>query len=385
MIEIKKGYIAYNILYVLSLTNCFPVYSLHILGNKRIYNSTIKEMKEKQVYYNCETKEKIECKALNITGRGREKIISLSIKALPLLEWIGMDKIYDPSKTRTGNKNTIDRLCRKAEVLGFFYRAGMFDLSAYLAEGSENTSSDLLYFNAKKLLSEQIDCRSEIVYSEGNQKTAFTRVVGVLMDKDRFFPVYNIRDRAMKWVGDSEQKAKASLSFRAKTNSNVDNIKTILLFGKKYEAGMTTVETGWNTTPNNYPRKSFNLSGVYSKIHFVPYDAFGQDLLRFILADHSTELLLQTIFQNNNNNGVRGAYDLVLNSGEFVYSFCDSDLSRFSKILKLKPEYVGRMIIVCFEEQVEFLQSQFAPGEVLIQSVDIREALDYLKSKGVIT
>lgn len=384
MIEIKKGYIAYNILYILSLTNCFPVYSLHILGNKRIYNSTIKEMKEKQVYYNCETKEKIECKALNVTGRGREKIISLSLKALPLLEWIGMDKIYDPAKTRTGNKNTIDRLCRKAEVLGFFFRAGMFDLSAYLAAESKNSSSNLLYFNAKKLLSEKVDCRSTLAFDENNPKTAFTRVVGVLMDQTRFFPVYNIRDRAMKWVGDSEQKAKASLSFKAKEHSNIDDIKTILLFGKKYEAGMTTVETGLNTTQNERVRKNFNLSGVYHQIHFIPYDSFGQDLIRFILTDKSTEMLLSKIFNVNNCEG-RGAYDLVLDSGKFVYSFCDSDLSRFSKILKIKPEYVGRMIIVCFEEQVEFVKSYFELDEVEIQSIDIREANEYLKKKGVMT
>lgn len=384
MIEIKKGYIAYNILYVLSMVNCFPVYSLYVLGNKRIYNSTVKEMLEKQTYYNCETKEKVDCKALITTGKGREKIVKLSAKAKPLLEWIGTDQFFDISKCKTGNKDTLDRLCRKAETFGFFYRSGLYNQDAYLNTKAENSSDELLYYSAKKMLSEKIDYTTTFDLGEENKKTSFTRVVGVLMNKDTFLPVYNVRDKAMRWVGNSEQKAKASLFIKAKEITNTDNINTILLLGKKYEVGMTTVLKGVTNANTSYgfPVKSFNLSGVYSKIHFLPFGDFGNKLLRFLLTKNGTEIILDRMFNCDVRND-KSTYDLVLPSGEFVYSFCDSDLARFSKILKMKPEYVGRMNIVCFEDQVEFVQSQFEPGEAIIKSLDIDEVLHYFDVKGV--
>ena len=90
MKTMKPGSQFYRLMCLLSVAGEYPVKSLYLLGNKRMYRKLVKEGLSPVTVRNGVTGETISLPRLfNLCGRGRLKTIRLYAGALPILTWFG--------------------------------------------------------------------------------------------------------------------------------------------------------------------------------------------------------------------------------------------------------------------------------------------------------
>lgn len=380
MIIFKEGSVAYNIVFVLSLSIEYPTRSFDILGNERIYKRVMKDMSVKTEYRNPTTGEIVSLKALNITGKGKMKSVHLGRGAKTLLEWMGMYDYYSTHLYRISGDLSMERAHRVAEVIAFFYRQGMLTKESYTGSDIEKRRSPL-YYPSKKLQGGKTSYTEE--QTKTNQKNIiFSRVVGVLASGNIFYPVYNVRDRLMKWTGKAEKKVRGNLAPASIKACGKDKVDSILMFGESYEIAMKTVRTPAESYDMKLRSsdKLQKLSGVYSHIYFVPFNDFGRKLVDIYSDPEFNECIRLGLYGSAKLNSNRVfEYDIKNDKGQYCYSFLDSDIARLDKFLNQKPMFAGNAVIYCFPEQESFLRSLLTPEEAelkVLNNLDrLREAI----------
>ena len=117
----KKDSQLYRLVSLLSVCGEYPVRSLHLLGNKRMYRKLVDECMQPLTVRNHETAEAISLPRLfNLCGKGRLKSIRLYSGALPILKWLDEGEYYDAisdGHNMPMNDQHLDRNHRVAEVL----------------------------------------------------------------------------------------------------------------------------------------------------------------------------------------------------------------------------------------------------------------------------
>lgn len=206
MIIFNKKTRTYDLVNLLCVTGDFPVASLGILGDRTCYRRLVTDMCKKQTYHNSETGEKVTCRALNISGKGKLKTIRLTKYALPLAEWVGGADYYAENhlkNSRSGNEKAIERHHRVAEAIAIMQQAGFEYRPWYLPEIQNevrqcSTIDEPSYFLPKVFRGNT---------SHPSQKFTFSRTVGALMTPYKTLMVYNTRNAIMKWDGQGEIRA----------------------------------------------------------------------------------------------------------------------------------------------------------------------------------
>ena len=92
MITVRQGSQVHSIIVLLALAGEYPMYSVKLIGNQRIYKRKIVELTKMQAFRNPNTGEVVMTKLLNISGKGKEKTIRLYKGAMPILNWLGLDE-----------------------------------------------------------------------------------------------------------------------------------------------------------------------------------------------------------------------------------------------------------------------------------------------------
>ena len=125
---LKTGSQLHRLISLLSVCGEFPVKSLDLLGNKRLYRRVVSECTVPVTILNPITKETISLpKIFILTGKGRMKSIRLYKGARPILTWIGEGEYYDSICYGYNMPMTlahVDRNHRVAETLAVFMDAG---------------------------------------------------------------------------------------------------------------------------------------------------------------------------------------------------------------------------------------------------------------------
>ena len=182
MITVRQGSHAHNIISLLSFVGEFPVRSLHLLGNERVIKALVHKMTSVQEYrLPDDTKPRLTCRLLKITGEKSLKTLRFTKAALPILEWIhpNAPDYYLRSFWNhkfPGDAAHRERNHRVAEAAAMFYMANI-QARAYELPALQNSEISLTvpecsaYYLAKDL--------KKLGESEMN-KTMFTRVTGVL-------------------------------------------------------------------------------------------------------------------------------------------------------------------------------------------------------------
>ena len=178
----RKDSRLYRLISILSVCGEYPVRSLHLLGNKRMYRKLVDECMQPLTVRNPETAEAISLPRLfNLCGKGRLKSIRLYSGALPILKWIDEGEYYDiisNGHNMPMNDQHLDRNHRVAEVLAVCRDAGIeifphnlpnfqrdeFDTIIPLRQPFFMTSRMLKWFGG----------------DDAANKTNFTRLVGTL-------------------------------------------------------------------------------------------------------------------------------------------------------------------------------------------------------------
>lgn len=211
MKTMKPGSQLYRLMCLLSVVGEYPVKSLHLLGNKRMYRKLVKDGLSPLTVRNSVTGETMSLPRLfNRCGRGRLKTIRLYAGALPILTWFGEGEYYDSithGYSLPMNQSHLDRNHRVGEALAVCMDAGVEILPHNLPKLQVSRHAYLIAPGSPFFLTSRAIKQIGGDDDEAN-KTNFTRMVGGLFSGNDCYCVFNTRDSVMKWSGGGEMKAR---------------------------------------------------------------------------------------------------------------------------------------------------------------------------------
>ncbi len=372
----------YNLISLLCVTGEYPVASLGILGDRTCYRRLVTNMCKMQTYHNSETGEKITCRALNISGKGKLKTIRLTKYALPLARWVEGAEFYTEThlkNNRSSNEQTVERHHRMAEAVAIIQQSGFEYRPWYLPKIQiENHQCSVIdkpsYFLPKVF-------RGNI--SNPSQKYTFSRVVGTLMTPNKTLMVYNTRNAIMKWDGQGESRTKINVEDFSYRNTKKGEIDSAIIMGQNLNYVLGLIYQ----TENQYKLAStfqkFNLLTMFYNIHYIPLNQFGAKLIQLLTLQNCHNYILSLIYNDESlkHGSMSLNYD-IYNNGVYTLSLLDYDMRRLilvkSKIKTLiKEGETFTYQILCFPEQIDELY-QYLGDYVEYLTVNIDELLDLL-------
>ena len=344
----------HRLISLLSVCGEFPVKSLDLLGNKRLYRRVISECAIPITVQNPITKETISLpKIFILTGKGRMKSIRLYKGARPILTWLGEGEYYDSICYGYNMPMTtahIDRNHRVAETLAAFMDAGFYYLPHTLPKLKSQGINRIITTQPLTYPSRMLKISDD---GEVN-KTGFSRITGAVFAGGDCYAVYNTRNAVMKWSGKGETKAMISLNIISKANAGIDNQHPpALLFGASQEIAFRSMLAMRKSTNVN-----LRFDMIIPKIHFIPLNRYGARFLKFITIPRWRDCLLELLFDEENRSFNRGLFEFDAKiDDKYVLSHLDSDLcrlNRFREALTIgTPE---KYEVLCFEWQYAFVK-----------------------------
>ena len=352
MIHFRTGSQLHRLITILSVTGEYPIHSLHLLGNDRMYKELVYKLTERQTIRNPQTNQDFTpAKVLNVAGKGASKTIRLYKGAIPILSWLNAEEYY--LKTFWAHKFPGDaahreRNHRVAEAAAMFMNAG-FEFREYRLPVLQNEAIQFvipktpLFYTGKNL---------KRVGNTDMNKTMFTRMVGAAFAFGNCYAVYNTRNAAMKWSGMGEFKALHSLVETCRLNAGITYVDSAILFGESDGVALATLK---ETEKNR--RLELRFDAIYGHIHFVPLDVAGMRQLRLFSVPNWKEKLLDLLFEPENRSYDRGTfeYDACI-GGTYVLSHLDGDLARLMRFREAIGFRSDKYEVLCFENQVSFLK-----------------------------
>ena len=327
----KPGSQLYRLICLLSVAGEYPVKSLHLLGNKRMYRKLVKEGLSPLTVRNSVTGETLLLPRLfNLCGRGRLKTIRLYAGALPILTWFGEGEYYESithGYSLPMNQSHLDRNHRVGEALAVCMDAGVEILPHNLPKLQVGRRAYLIAPVSPFFLTSRAIKQIGGDDDEAN-KTNFTRMVGGLFAGNNCYCVFNTRGSVMKWSGGGEMKAKFNLEciYEANSERSVDRIHSAIIFGSSPEIAMGSIESTAKIS-----RKEYRFDSVFWYIHYIPLNEYGARLLRFFTIPKWKEELLEMLFNDNVRAYGQGSFDydarIASEHGiKYVISLLDCDL-----------------------------------------------------------
>ena len=370
MMTLRPGSHACSIFSILSITGEIPMDSFKLIGSERVLKALVHKMTEEQEYrFRPEwTTEKFQGKLLRITGKGRNKAVRLTKKALPVLDWIHpgsygyyMDSFWNHQFP--GDQTHIDRIHRVAETVLMCQMAGI-ECRGYCLPSLQNQEIRLIVpagpscYLARDL--------KKVGSSETN-KTKFTRLTGVIYSGREAYAVYNTRNALMKWNGMGEFKALQNLIEITRLNTRISSVDSAILFGKSEAIALRTL-----LEAEKNRRLELRFDGIYRNIYFVPMNSFGIHLLKILTLPGWKQKLLDLLFDPETQSDGTGMmeYDAFV-EGKYVYSFLDQNIARLIRLreaLQIQSEPVE---ILCFPEQGSLLQ-QYLGSHISIKYIELK-------------
>ncbi len=364
MIYIRPGSRVHTMLTLFSLVNEFPFRSLHLLGNERVYQKLVWEYSRPQTFCLSGTNQTITTKLFSISGKGKGKTIRIYKKAFPILEWMGeLDRYLDATCNHKFNTNHyhVDRNHRIAEVTTMMMRLGMEihpDRLPPLCERRNQRRFIRPTFYPSKVIKE--------IGENDLNKTCFSRVVGTLYTEDIAYAVYNTRDMLMKWNGGGEEKIQGALWDVTRRNTNINDIRTAILFGASEEIALQTLMES-----DRSRRHKRRFDSIYYHIHFIPLSEEGMRQLRILLIPDRKEQILSCLFDDSERILDFDSYEYDGRvDGVNVYVAFDGDLARLIRFRNSLGRTDRPNEVVCFPHQAEFLR-QYLGKNIVIKTLSL--------------
>ena len=367
---LNPGSQLHRLLSLLSVCGEFPVKSLDLLGNKRLYRRVISECTAPVTVQNPITKETISLpKIFILTGKGRLKSIRLYKGVRPILTWIDEGEYYDSICYGYNMPMTtahIDRNHRVAETIATFISAGFNCLPHDLPELKTNGMNRIITTEALAYPSRML----KLVGDDEINKIGFSRVTGAVFAGGECYAVYNTRNSVMKWSGVGESKALVSLKRISLINSGQDPDRLpMLFFGASHEVAFRSVLAMRKATNVNLRFDMFS-----PRIHFIPLNEYGSKFLKFISIPGWREYILDLLFDEYSRPKYKNfEYDARV-SDTYILSHLDSDLCRLNRFREAIISFGNTQEnyeVLCFEWQFDFVKKFLADlAKVTIISFD---------------
>lgn len=354
MIFIRDGTRVHQLLMLLACVGEYPMQSVRLLGNDRVWKRRIRELQKVQDFCLPQNGERVRFRMLLVSGKGKMKTIRLHSSALPILKKVErrayayyMDE-YDGHHF-SGAVTHVGRNHRIAEVVAMCMAAGI----------------PVLPWETRDPHTAQIRCQDveepccylgkalKLFYDDEMKKTGFTRIAGAIVYPQGIHAVYNTRDQAMLWRGRGEEKAQILLSDIFRTGGFRYEVESALLFGRDHRTAALTLEDAFSRR-----HLKERLDGVYQSVHFLPMNASGAKMLGILTTADWQWKLRTAIYGDAASSPIpRGLEHDVYMDGVFHYSHLDGDLCsliRFRRSLRKWPE--ESFVLSCFPEQVPYLK-----------------------------
>lgn len=349
----KDCYLA-KLLRVMSVTGEYPVRSLGLLGNKRLVRKAVNKAMTIQEHICPDNEFRWTCTLLTISGKGRLKSIRLTREGSRILEWFedGAYEYYAEhygSRNFSGNEYNIERNHRMAETVAMFLAAGIeyrpYLLAPLQSAERKGTAKIPSYYVSKEM--KRIEG-----YLDDVNRTAFTRIAGLMFGYGVGYAVYNMRDRSMKWSERGEYKAYLHACELLRFNACIDAAPEAILFGSSLELAVRQLEEGDSSCG----------SGIFESTAFIPLDDTGIRLLRLIGTEKFRQRSLSMLFADEELQAlpVTNIPADAQCDDAFVMSFLDCDISRLHRLAEVlryvrETNAERRVCVVGYDHDADFL------------------------------
>lgn len=375
MIRFQAGSHVRRLCEILAVTGEIPVSSLHLLGSQRVFRALVARLCEPQTILNTETGEKLDCRLLNLRGRGARKAVRFYKAGLPVLDWFGARAYY--MNTFRGHElprddTHIERNFRLAETVLLLSSAGC-EFRPWLKESFQSRFIHRLSFARPCFYSSHELKNSD----EEVKKTQYARFIGAVFTEDAGMAVYNTRNSVMKWNGMGEFKAKDAIQKLAVRNTYAKEITSAILLGQSMEIAERTMKSF-----DHVPHADLRFDRIYRHIYFVPLSQDGVRQLRILLLPDWNERLLDLMFEPTQRSYGRGAFEYDAHvDGVHVFAFFDSDIARLIRFREAIADYKYPAELICFPFQVS-LAKQVLDDLVDIKTFELGAVLEALGLEG---
>lgn len=357
MITIKPGSHIYTILTILTLVGEFPMASLGLFGSVRSYGDLIRKLTKVQEFRLPDSNERIQCRLLTVSGKGKRKTLRFFRGGLPLVEHWNKEQYQQYLRefrdhSFSGNSSHIERNHLIAEAAVMCMRAGIqagpLAIPPVMEPQIRKLQPEQPYFYFARELKR--------VNEYEQNKIRFTRLAGAIVYPGGMYPVYNIRSQMPRWMGDGELKIRLHLHsiFTPMINYSYPLREAAVMMGSGYDAALTLLKELKETKD-----LSLGLFETYRDIFFVPMDSFGSQLLRILTTQNWRERILRALFKREERSFDMGSFTYdARTDGMYTLSFLDSNLWRLFRFREaVLDDSSLKYRIICFPEQVLFLRS----------------------------
>ena len=373
MLHFRPGSQVHRLVTLLSVVGEFPVHSVHLLGNERVYKSLIHKLTEPQTFRCYETGTDFFCRLLTVSGKGRDKTIRLYKGALPILDWLHsdayryyMDAFWNhrfPGDAAHRERNhrvaEMAAMCMNAELEFRPYQLPVLQNRDRL----QHIPDKPVFYLAKEL--------KKIGGNEMN-KTMFTRMVGALFSGETCYAVYNTREAVMKWSGMGEFKTMHHLLELARLNTGITKVDSALLLGESDSIALKTL-----LESDKSRRMEFRFDSIYRHVHFIPMNELGVRILKLLTIPDWNEKLLELLFEPEDRSYNKGSfeYDACVN-GVYVFSHLDGDIARLIRFREAIRNQDVKTEVLCYPHQVPFLREYLSRTNLKTIEIDsVEEAM----------
>ena len=378
MTTIKQDSHVYRLLTFLSYVGEYPLCSLQLFGSKEVWRKLIHKHSQRQEYRIPGHADKITCRLLLITGKGKSKSVRLSKGGQNILEIVNPNAAlyYTQNYLRhnhAGEAKRLDRFHRVAESAALISLAG-FETCPYRLPQLQMVTIRKIVTDAPSFY---ISKELKYVGDDDVNKTSFSRITGALFCPGGCYAVYNSRDYLMNWNGRGEAKVRLHLTEIARMNADVDDVQSAILLGTGYEIAEITLRTLWKTK-----RAETEFTVIYDHLHFIPLNGFGVRLLKILTTPDWNETLLDLLFDPNDRSYGTGVFEYdARENGIYLFSFLDSDITRLNHFIDGAKGIERETAVICFPEQAAFVRNIVGP-KVGIKTVTMEMIEDALCPKG---
>ena len=385
MIRIKRGSHAYVLLTFMGLIGELPYKSLHLLGSVQTVRRVVEKMCVKEEYINDETKEVFEVKAFIQSGAGNKQTIRLSKKALKLLDWVGMRKFYEGvtyNCNMPGDEVHVYRNHRMAEVLFMMLRAGAGCLPTTIPN-LEYKSFDKLRIKSTCFYPSRL---IKNMNKDESVKLKYILALGAVISPYGSYVVYNTRDKAMRWNGIGEQKARMIIDNLANRNTGIEDVRSCMLFANNGQAILETLKNSLKKRVVKgkngrwYRETPVSVVDVYDHVHYIPLNETGIRMLRVMFLPNFQERIQQVIYVKPLLDKGRTIFDGRNNDCYFINHF-DGDIGKLYYLKGFLEVQPTKCTMVCFDFQYDYLKS-YLGNLVNYKVFTIEQLEELLKIRG---
>lgn len=378
MITLRPGSHARNLVLLLSVAGEFPVKSLHLLGSERVIKQLVHKMQMIQEYRVPETEIRLNCKLIQINGKGAQKSIRLHKSALAILRCLNPKALDYYMRSFWGHKFPGDmahrnRNHRVAEAVAVMMQVSI-EVRPYLLPVLQNEKI------VRRLLTAPVFYLARDLKKLGDaemNKTMFSRMVGALFCPDAVYAVYNTRNAVMKWNGMGEFKALHYLIEISRMNTGITDIRSAILLGESEDIALKTLLE----TEKNH-RLELRFDSIYENIYFIPMNSFGVQVLSFFHRPGWRKQLLAVLFESDNLSEGRGVfeYDAMIDD-VYVFSFFDYNIARLIRLKEAIQSNLKNVEILCYPEQIQLLLDYLGP-DIRLKTIELETVKMALEQRG---